>query len=201
MKVILREDVKGLGAPGKVVEVAPGYARNYLLPRKLAIEATPGNIRNLEQYQRMLDRKHTRLAATAEAMARRLGELTVTLEAKAGEAGRIYGSITSTDIAEGLAKQFEITIDRRKIELPEPIRLLGQHEAQVHLHHSVIATLRVNVTPIGGEPIPVVAEAAEPAEEASPGEPTPEVETTAQAAEEAQPEGEPEPAADQASEV
>ena len=172
MKIILREDVKGLGAPGKIVEVAPGYARNFLLPRKLAIEATPGNLRNLEQYQRTLDRKHARLATSAQAMARRLAELTVTLEAKVGEAGRIYGSITPHDIAEGLQKQFDIPVDRRKIELAEPIRLLGQHEAQIHLHSSVVATLKINVTPIGGEPVAIAAEVQPVATESETGETT-----------------------------
>jgi large subunit ribosomal protein L9 len=147
MKVILREEVAGLGAPGAVVEVAPGYARNYLLPRKLAIEATRGNLRNLDQVQRMVQRRQNRLAQSASGIANRLGEINLVMRARSGEDGRLYGSVTTTDISEALQERFEMEVDKRKIEIPEPIRVVGSHEVKVRLHPEVEATLTVTVEP------------------------------------------------------
>lgn len=147
MKVILREEVAGLGEPGAVVEVAPGYARNYLLPRKLAIEATRGNLRNLDQVRRMVQRRQSRLAQTATGVADRVGEINLVMRAKAGEDGRLYGSVTTVDVSEALQEQFGIEIDKRKLEIPEPIRVIGSHEVKVRLHSEVEATLTVTVEP------------------------------------------------------
>jgi large subunit ribosomal protein L9 len=147
MKVILREEVAGLGEPGAVVEVAPGYARNYLLPRKLAIEATRGNLRNLDQVRRMVQRRQSRLAQTATGVANRLGEINLMMQAKAGEDGRLYGSVTTADVSEALQEQFSIEVDKRKIEIPEPIRVIGSHEVKVRLHPEVEAALTVTVEP------------------------------------------------------
>ena len=147
MKVILREEVAGLGEPGAVVEVAPGYARNYLLPRKLAIEATRGNLRNLDQVRRMVQRRQSRLAQTATGVADRVGEINLVMRAKAGEDGRLYGSVTTVDVSEALQEQFSIEIDKRKIEIPEPIRVIGSHEVKVRLHPEVEAALTVTVEP------------------------------------------------------
>jgi large subunit ribosomal protein L9 len=147
MKVILRDAVTGLGEAGAVVEVAAGYARNYLLPRKLAIEATRGNLRNLDQVQRMVHRRQNRLAHTATGIASRLGDISLVMRARAGEDGRLYGSITTTDIAEALQERYELEVDKRRMEIPEPIRVVGSHEVRIRLHPEVEATLTVTVEP------------------------------------------------------
>jgi len=145
MKVILQEAVPGVGSPGKVVEVADGFARNYLLPRKLAIAATPGALRNLAQHQEQIKRKLAKGASDAQALAERLAAVTVTLSAKAGEASKLYGSITPADISAELAHTHQLSVDKRKIVIPEPIRMLGEHVVRVHLGHGLEPELRVNV--------------------------------------------------------
>jgi len=148
MKVILLEQVRALGQPGKVVEVADGYARNYLFPRKLALEATAGALKNLAHHQQVIQTKLTKRASDAQALAERLSQVTVTLGAKAGEAGKLYGSITPADIAEELARSHQLTVDKRKIVIEEPIKMLGEHEVKVHLGPGVEPALRVSVIPI-----------------------------------------------------
>lgn len=148
MKVILLEDVRGVGAAGAVANVADGYARNFLIPRKLAMPATAGGVKNLERQQEAIRRKHTAQAATAQALAERIAGLTLTLKAKAGEGGRLYGSVTNVQLAEELAQQ-GITVDRHHITIPHPIKMVGAHEVNVHLHKDVDATLRVEVEPEG----------------------------------------------------
>ena len=144
MEVILREDVKALGKAGELVKVKPGYARNFLLPRGLAYEATDGNKKRIEAETKA---RTTRLAAErsgAESLAAALRGLVVTLPGKAGDEGRLFGSITSHDVADGLAKLGH-QIDKRKIELGHPIKTLGDHMVPVKLHPDVIAEIRVSV--------------------------------------------------------
>jgi len=147
MKVILLEDVRGVGAAGSVATVADGYARNFLLPRKLAIEATRGNVKNLEQHRAMIRRRQAAAATSATALAERLSGITLRIKARSGEDNRLYGSITNAMVADALAEQHGIEVDRRSISFPHPIRMLGPHEANVHLHHDVEATLRIEVEP------------------------------------------------------
>lgn len=145
MKVILLEDVRGVGEAGVVASVADGYARNFLFPRKLALSATPGNLKNLEQHRQAIKTRQLAEAKTASAVAERLAGITLKLVAKAGEAGKLYGSITNTMVSEALAAEHGLQIDRHDIEFPHPIKLLGAHEAKVHLHKSIDATLALEV--------------------------------------------------------
>jgi large subunit ribosomal protein L9 len=145
MKVILTEEVYGLGEPGKVVDVAPGYARNFLVPRKLAEYVNPGKLRELEHNKRRLERKRQRLVAAAMSTSERLNNATVSMEAHAGPGGKLYGSVTTADIAEAIKQQFDIAVDRRKIHLGEPIRTIGDHPVTVQLMGEARATLTVHV--------------------------------------------------------
>jgi large subunit ribosomal protein L9 len=147
MKVILLEDVQGVGEAGSVESVADGYARNYLIPRKLAIPAKAGNLKNLDQHRSTIRRKQAQEASNATAVAERLSEITLRIKAKAGEAGRLYGSVTNSDVAETLAAEHELHVDRRAITFPYPIRTLGPHEAHIRLHKEVEATLKIEVEP------------------------------------------------------
>jgi large subunit ribosomal protein L9 len=147
MKVILLEDVRGVGEAGSVENVSDGYARNYLFPRKLAIPATEGSLKNLDHHRSTIRRRQAREAGSAQATAERLAEITLKLKAKAGEAGKLYGSITHAEVAEALGAQHELQVDRRAISFPYPIKTLGQHEAHVHLHKDVNTTLRIEVEP------------------------------------------------------
>jgi large subunit ribosomal protein L9 len=147
MKVILLDDVRGVGDAGQVASVADGYARNFLIPRKLAIEASEGNLKSLEQHRSMIKRRQHAEASTATAVAERLAGITLKLKAKAGEAGKLYGSITNSMIAEALAAEHGLEVDRRTISFPHPIKMLGSHEAAIHLHRAVEATLRIDVEP------------------------------------------------------
>ncbi|TYP57434.1 50S ribosomal protein L9 [Thermosediminibacter litoriperuensis] len=146
MKVILLQDVKSLGKKGDLVNVADGYARNFLFPKNLAVEATPGNLAKLEQEKRARENKLAREKQEAEELAGKIKSSTVTLKVKAGEQGKIFGSITSKDIAEALNKQHGLDIDKRKIQLDEPIKSLGSYEITVKLHPEVEARLIVRVT-------------------------------------------------------
>lgn len=157
MKIVLIEEVTGLGKPGDQVEVADGYGRNYLLPRKLALEATPGNLKNLEIHKRVLAKREQELITDAQAAAEAMKGITLILKAKAGEAGRIYGSITAANVAEALERDHRVQVDKRKIELADPIKVLGSHEAKVKLHQDVEATVAIEVVPLEeplGEPEP-----------------------------------------------
>jgi len=144
MKVILLEDVKGVGAAGAVASVADGYARNLLIPRKLAIAGTEANLKNLDRQRGSIHRRQVQQAKTAETLAEKIAGLTVTLRTKAGEGGRIYGSVTNADIAEALAAQ-GIEVDRRHITTPFAIKTVGAHEAKAHLHKDVEATIKLDV--------------------------------------------------------
>ena len=145
MKIILTEEVLGLGEPGKVVDVAPGYARNFLVPRKLAVYASSASVRELEHHKNRLERKHQRMTTAAQSVAERINGKELLISARSGESGKLYGSITTADIAEALTAQFEVTVDRRKIHLAEPIRTLGSHSVDVQLMGSTRATLTAKV--------------------------------------------------------
>ncbi len=142
MKVILRQDYEALGRIGDVVEVKDGYARNYLLPRNIAYQATAGSLRALEEEKQQYERRQVKEAKSAETLAATLSGMSVTLKMKVGEEDRLFGSVTSQMIAESLEAQ-GVTIDKRSIELAEPIKTLGMVEVPVKLHAKVTATLKV----------------------------------------------------------
>jgi large subunit ribosomal protein L9 len=147
MKVVLQEDVKGLGVTGDVKDVADGYARNYLIPRRLAAPATAGALKNVEAQRAAAAKRQAQLDAEARALGERLAGMTLTLKARVGSQERLYGSITAADIATALGRELGGTFDRRKLVLEEPIRELGAHTVPVHLARDVSATLTVNVVP------------------------------------------------------
>lgn len=144
MKVVLREPVDHLGERGDVVAVAAGYARNYLLPKRLALEATAANLKFVAHQRKVWDARETRDIGEAEALARRLGELELKIVKRAGDSGTLYGSVTSMEIAELLAAR-GVTIDRRKIVLADPIKALGTYEVTLRLHRTVNARVRLDV--------------------------------------------------------
>jgi large subunit ribosomal protein L9 len=144
IEVILREDIKTLGRAGEMVRVKPGYARNYLLPQGLAYEATEGNKKRIAAETRVRTARNQAERTEAERFAATLRDVTLTLAGKAGEEGKLFGSITSQDIADALARQ-GYTVDRRKIELEHPIKTTGAHSVAVRLHPEVNAELRVSV--------------------------------------------------------
>ena len=147
-KLLLREDVDDLGARGEIVRVRAGYARNYLLPRKLAVEATPSNVKQIEKERAALLKKEATERSTAEGQAAQIGAQVLEFRRKSGETGALYGSVTSMDIAEGL-KQRGYEIDRHRIHLTEPIKRLGDFTVPVRLHRSVSIDLQVKVIPEG----------------------------------------------------
>lgn len=145
MKVIFLQDVKGKGTKGEVKEVSIGYAQNFLLKNKLAIEATPGNLSKLKGQQNRLAKNAAEELAEAQEMKAKIEEVTVEMKAKSGEDGRLFGSITSKQIADEVNKLDGIKIDRRKMELPDPIRTLGNTTIPIKIHQDVTATLKVHV--------------------------------------------------------
>ena len=144
MKLILREDVEHLGKGGELVEVKPGYGRNYLLPRGLAVAANPKNVRELDHQRKIAEAKATKLKASAEAVSRRLADTPVTLKRKVGEQDKLYGSVTALDIVEALAAR-GLNLDRRTIDLAEPLKTVGDFEVPVKLHREVIGKAKVKV--------------------------------------------------------
>ncbi len=144
MEIILREDVEKLGARGHVVKVASGYARNFLLPKRLAVAATESNKKIVEQERQAHLRKEAKLKNEAEDLGKILAGVSVTIAQKAGENDQLFGSVTAKDIAEALEKQ-NFTVDRRKIQLDEPIRQLGERKVTVRLHREVPIEITVNV--------------------------------------------------------
>src|SRR2546430_1979464 len=142
MQVILREDVKNLGKSGELVNVKPGYGRNYLIPKGLAIVATPKNVARLEHEKRVIGARATKLAKDAQAQAARIEGATINISRAVGEEDRLFGSVTGRDIADALAEA-GVQLDHRKIHLSEPIKTLGMHEVKVRLGHEVFATAKV----------------------------------------------------------
>jgi len=161
-QVLLREDIVDLGARGEIVRVKAGYARNYLLPRKLAVEATTSNVKQIESERAALVKREVKERATADAQAEQLRNLTLKFERKVGEAGILYGSVTSMDVAHALKEQ-GYEIDRRRIILREPFKRFGNYVVPVRLHRDVTVELPVSVLGEGGIEIDVAALEAEAA--------------------------------------
>ena len=149
MEVILREDVKSLGKAGEMVRVKPGYARNYLLPHGLAFEATEGNKKRIAGETRARGVRSQAERAEAERAAAELSAVTVTLTGKAGEEGKLFGSVTAEHIAAAIKAQSDVDIDRRDVRLDEPIRSIGTHEVKIHLFTDVEPIITVEVEPEG----------------------------------------------------
>lgn len=144
MKIILMQDLEPLGYEGDTADVARGYARNYLIPKGLAIEASEANLKAFEMRRRKILAKRTKDKEEAERVMEKISEITVTVRAKSGEEGKLYGSVTSRDIAQQLDAQ-GVVVDRRKIIIDEAIRSLGEFEVPVKLHPEVVATIKVVV--------------------------------------------------------
>lgn len=147
-KILLRQDVDDLGARGEIVRVRAGYARNYLLPRKLAVEATTGNVKAIERERSALLKKEATERTTAEGQAEQMRSLVLEFKRKAGEQGALYGSVTSMDIAE-ILKERGYEIDRHRIHLREPIKRLGEFAVPLRLHREVTIDLQIKVAPEG----------------------------------------------------
>jgi large subunit ribosomal protein L9 len=147
-KILLREDVDDLGARGETVRVRAGYARNYLLPRKLAVEATASNVKQIERERAVLLKKEAKERATADSQAAQMSSLVLEFERKSGEHGALYGSVTSMDIAEALKEQ-GYEIDRHRIHLREPLKRIGDFTVPLRLHREVTIDLQVKVSPEG----------------------------------------------------
>jgi large subunit ribosomal protein L9 len=147
-KVLLREDVDDLGARGEIVRVRSGYARNYLLPRNLAVEATAGNVKGIESERAALLKKEAKERATAEAQSQQMSTLELEFKRKAGEQGALYGSVTSMDVAEALRER-GYEIERHRIHLREPLKRLGEYTVPVRLHRDVTIDLKVRVASEG----------------------------------------------------
>jgi len=147
MRIILQREVDKLGVPGDVVNVADGYARNFLVPRGLAIPASKGAVRHAESLKRAHEERVAKARTEAEALAQRISGSPIRVTAKAGEGGRLFGSVTVADLAEELERQTGEVVDRRMIHLEEPIRSVGVHEVRIHLHPEVNATISVEIEP------------------------------------------------------
>jgi large subunit ribosomal protein L9 len=145
VKVVLLQDVKGQGKKGDIITVAEGYARNYLIPRNLAVEASEARLKEISQQKAAHDRKRQKEEDEARAAAARMKEIRVHIKTRVGEGGKLFGAVGNKDIAEGLARQHGIVLDKKKILLKEPIKTLGEHPVTVKLHPSVQATITVSV--------------------------------------------------------
>ncbi len=150
MKVILLSDVKGRGKVGDVIDVARGFATNYLLPRNMAVLATPGNIKQLEARMHNIHKREATKRAEAENLAAQVSGKPLVVEAKAGEGGKLFGSITAGMVADALAAQLGVDVDRRKLDLHGHIKNLGEHTIDVRIYEDVKVQLVVNVVPEGG---------------------------------------------------
>ena len=146
MKVILKQDVEKLGKTGDIVKIAPGYGRNYLIPRKFAVMATPGNIKTVEIERLALAKRDQREKDAASLLAQELVKITISVKRKTGEEGVLYGSVTALDIADFLAAR-KIEIDKRKIQLDEPIKAIGEFQVPIRLHREVTVPIKVVVEP------------------------------------------------------
>ena len=180
MKVVLLDEIKGKGGEGDVVDVAQGYAENYLIPQKLAVAATKGNLKQLEERRNNIAKREQVRLADANALKEKLDGQQVTVDAKIGEEGVLFGSVTSQMIADAVKAQLDIELDRKRIELGKPIKVAGAHEVAVSLYREIRATLVVLVGVENAEEEAAEAEAEEVAEAAD-AEETAEVETEAAA--------------------
>ncbi len=145
MKVILIKDVKDLGRLGALVDVSEGYARNFLFPRGLAAEATPAAMKQLEERRKAEQKREARLLEQAQVLGRELANLKIILQAKSGEGGKLYGTVTTKEIAHAISQQTPHQLDKRKLELKEPIRALGTYQVDARLHAQVHASVTVQV--------------------------------------------------------
>jgi large subunit ribosomal protein L9 len=146
LQVILKEDVKKLGKKGDLVNVAEGYARNFLFPRNLAVEATGGNLKSLKQEKEAERQRQAREEEAAKKVAAKLNGANLELAVKVGEAGRLFGSVTAKDISDALKKQLKLKVEKKKIDLGEPLKTLGSHQVGVKLYPGVEAKLTVTLT-------------------------------------------------------
>jgi large subunit ribosomal protein L9 len=146
MKVILLQDIRGKGKKGQMIEASDGYARNYLLPRKMAIEATADNVNTMKMNDKAKAEQAAREKAQAQEFADRLKDITVEIQAKSGNGGRLFGSITSQEVSDALNKQFGIAIDKKKIVQDEPIKSFGTFSLKAKLGYEIIATITVHVS-------------------------------------------------------
>ena len=160
MKVILLGELRGKGGEGDVVDVAQGYAENYLFPQKLALPATKGNIKQLEERRHVIEKREAQRIADAEATKAALEGKVVRVEARIGEEGQLFGSVTTTQVAEAIAAQLAIVVDRKRIKNPN-IKQAGRHQVEINLYRDINATVLVSV---GEEPEPEVVEAEPEAE-------------------------------------
>lgn len=146
MEIVLLEDVKTLGKKGQIVKVNDGYARNFILPKKLGIEATSKNLNDLKLQKANAEKIAAEQLAEAKALAERIGAMSITLKMKAGEGGKAFGSVSGKEIAAAAADQLGLEIDKKKMVLPEPLKTFGTHEVPIKLHKEVTAKLAVKVT-------------------------------------------------------
>lgn len=145
MKVILLKDVKGTGKKGEVKEVSDGYARNFLLPKKMAVVADNTAMKELNEKNKAIENKAQKEYEAAVELGKKMEEMNIVIYSKAGEGGRLFGSITSKDIAEQLKKQHDVVVDKRKVLLEEPIRVLGSTFVEIKIHQKVVTKIRVDV--------------------------------------------------------
>lgn len=146
MKIILLEDVKGVGKKGQTINASDGYARNFILPKKLGVEATPANMNTLKLQQKAEEKRKAEELAQARAAAEKLENLTVNIAVKTGEGGKLFGSVTNKEIAAALEKQYGLKIDKKKIVLADQIKMVGERHVEVKLHPQVTAELKVKIT-------------------------------------------------------
>jgi large subunit ribosomal protein L9 len=146
MEIILLKDLDELGLEGDIVKVAKGYARNYLIPRGIAFEATPQNVNSIEQRRKKIELRKVKAKEEAEQLKEKMSEVLVQISQKAGEEGKLYGSVTSMDIAAGLEKQ-GMVVDRRKLILDKPIKVVGEYDVPVKIYPEVIGSIKVVVSP------------------------------------------------------
>ena len=146
MEIVLLEDVKALGKKGQIVKVNDGYARNFILPKKLGVEATSKNLNDLKLQKANAEKVAAEQLAAAKELAEKIEKLTITLKMKAGEGGKAFGSVSSKEIAAAASDQLKLDIDKKQLVLPEPIKTFGNHEVPVKLHKDVTAKLTVKVT-------------------------------------------------------
>lgn len=144
MKIVLKDDVKNIGKTGQIIDVADGYARNYLVPRGLAIEANTKNIKALEHEKRIIEKKAKKIKNSSQELSNKISAMTFTIKAKAGDEGKLFGSVTTMDIAELLQKE-GIEIDKKKISLDEPIKRLGSYSVNVKIHPEISTQLNIQV--------------------------------------------------------
>lgn len=148
MKVILLQDVKAIGKKDQVIDVADGYARNYLIPRKLGIEATPAGLKKIEELKKAAQTKHEREEQNARQLARTLKESGIVLKVKCGESGRLYGTVTAADVSKALKEFMGLEIDKKKIEVPDHIKSIGEYEADIWLMSGISSKLKLTIVPM-----------------------------------------------------